>query len=412
MGRKPQQKPYTLHKWKGRSIAVSFAYMPGKYISTGTDDEIEAIRFAEKFMADDGILADSGTTPTFAEFAKDFFMRTDSLSFRAWSEAYEVSERDEQYYRLRQGQLDNYVIPAFGKTLVTAITRIQIESWLVTLQGKYLKHRLAGDTRNRILWCLRQVLDDAVRHGLIQSNPADSVRGIQINAKERRALTREEEIALFPDDPDERARVWGSDMWTLYFSVAYDTGFRPGEVAALRVCDIYQTPHGLAVSAMQTVNSPTRTIRQRVKTTGKGLERRVGLLYEDTEQLLKIYVDRYGLKDEELLFMVDRVRGRLINTTTSQKHFEGAYKRAMGIPIPPGLVQYCIRHTYSTTRRGEMSDEILAISMGHTRLRDDYDHRNANTMIRQLDSARESFFDNRKRREEEPQIIPFRKTSG
>lgn len=409
MGRKPQLKPYTLHKWKGRSISVCFAYMPGKYISTGTDDELEAIRFADRFMQNDGILSDSGAVPTFGEFAKDFFTRTDSLSFRAWSEAYEDEKRDDNYYKVRQGKLENYVIPEFGPKLITAITRLQIEHWLISLEGKHRTKKLASDTRNKILWCLSQVLDDAVRHGIIERNPAETIRGIHVSNEERRSLSTEEELALFPDDMQQRLYVWGGEMWTLYFSISYDTGFRPGEVAGLRVSDVYQTMHGLAVSTTQSVDTQTKTIKQRVKTTGKGLERRVGLLYDDTAALLRTYVDRFGLEDDDLLFMIDRAGGVLLTSTTARKHFRGAYKRALGIPCPSGMVPYCIRHTYTTARRGDMSDELLALSMGHTKLRNDYDHRDAGAMIRQLDDARNEFFEARKRREEKPQVLPFRK---
>lgn len=413
--RKVQTEPYVFWYRKGRPIQVIFAYMPRRPISTGTYDEAEARRFAEKFMANDGILADSGYIPTFAEFAKDFFMRTDPLSFRTWLADYEAKPRKEGYFKARQALLQNYVIPTFGPMLVTAITRLQIERWLVTMTGKFKGRgqKLAANTRNKALWVLRCVLDDVVRHGYITLNPAKEVKGISGTDNPRRALTRAEEMALFPDDMVERLHVWGSDMWTLYFSIFYDTGFRPGEISGLRVSDVYQTPQGLAVCTTHTVDSSpdhgSAALQERVKTTGKGLERRVGLLYDDTADLLKLYVNRYGLNGDDMLFLINHEPGRLVACSTALKHFRLSYRRALGHDAPKNVVQYCIRHTYTTARRGDMPDELLAISMGHTRLRSDYDHRDAGAMIRRLDTARDAFFETRKRRDEQPQIIPFRK---
>ena len=73
------------------------------------------------------------------------------------------------------------------------------------------------------------------------------------------------------------------------------------------------------------------------------------------------------------------------------------------------MVQYCLRHTYETDRRGDMPDEILAISMGHTKLRPDYDHRKPEDLIRSIDSSRERFFINRQRRGMEKDIVSIDK---
>ena len=62
------------------------------------------------------------------------------------------------------------------------------------------------------------------------------------------------------------------------------------------------------------------------------------------------------------------------------------------------MTQYCLRHTYETSRRGDLSDEVLAVSMGHTKLRDDYDHRTSVDMIRTLEGARDDLFRTRERR--------------
>ena len=56
-----------------------------------------------------------------------------------------------------------------------------------------------------------------------------------------------------------------------------------------------------------------------------------------------------------------------------------------------------------------MPDSILAVSMGHTKLRDDYDHRTEKDMIRLLDRNRDSFFENRRRRGQDDEVISLDK---
>ena len=55
-----------------------------------------------------------------------------------------------------------------------------------------------------------------------------------------------------------------------------------------------------------------------------------------------------------------------------------------------------------------MPDEILAASMGHTRLRNDYDHQTVPDLLRRLDGSRDAFFENRERLgRADADIIPF-----
>ena len=147
----------------------------------------------------------------------------------------------------------------------------------------------------------------------------------------------------------------------------------------------------------------TRKIKNRVKTTGKGYSQRAGLLYSDTAELLVRLVEQERLHDDDFLFRTST--GQLLRPETSNKHFQLTMKR-LGF-FKEGMVQYCLRHTYTTQRRGDMPDEILAISMGHTKLREDYDHQKAVDLIRRLDAVRDEFFLNRERMNQAPDVIPF-----
>ena len=384
--------PYRFRSAAGRAISVEFDFMPGKRISTGCYDMAGAVLFAEDYIRGMG-MPNNAPVPTMREFCKDFFTRTGKGSYRDREKAFGRDKQDA-YYTRQQARVDNNILPAFGPYLVSAVTQSMIEEWVLTLRGAD-GEPLADDTRNKCLMALRIILDEAKRQGIISGNPARDVRRVAVHAREREALPPLMLAELFPSSPEERISVWGSAMWAVYFSIAYDTGMRPGEIAALRVCDIYKTPTGLAVATSRSVCRNGGGISERVKTTGKGYSQRAGLLYWDSAELLVRYLEDEGLEDEDMLFAAPGRKDGLVMPDTSNRHFKDTLKR-MGL-YREGLTQYCLRHTYATERRGDVTDSDLAISMGHTKLREGYDHQKALDLIRRLDAVRDRIFESRER---------------
>lgn len=399
-----RSKPYRFRHPKGRFIQVEFDFLPGKRISTNTHDMAEAVLFAEAYIRNGGMLMDRKEIPTLSAFSRDIFLRRDKDSIYAMDRLYNRIHPDS-YYRNKQARLDHYIIPAFGSYLVTAISFRNIETWLPSLRSAKTGEPLSDNSRNKVLIVFRNLMDEVRRAGYRDDNPASEVSMIRETGKAREPLSDSTLIKLFPSDPDERIRIWGGEMWAVYFSIFYDTGMRPGEIAALRVCDIYRTPRGLAVGTMREVSTEYRRIIERIKTTDKGLRKRSGLLYDDTASLLLRYIDRMKLKDEDLLFKAPARKDGLLFPETSNKHFKSVLAR-FGC-YEEGMVQYCLRHTYETDRRGDMPDSLLALSMGHTKLRDDYDHQQTLDIIRRLDAERDGFFANRRRLGQEDDIVPL-----
>ena len=383
----------------GRKIEVIFDHMPGKRISTGATNMTDAVLFAERFLENDGFTND--TVPLFGEFAKDFYLRTDPSSYHGRQISFKRANRDAWYIET-QRFVDNYLIPRFGRYKLDSITPVVVEEWIASFEGKGVSD-LSGATRLKVLKALRYIMDDAVRLGHIQSNPA---RKIMTPSPERqediRVLTIWEQNVLFPSDPEKRIQIWGSAMWATYFSVMYDTGFRPNEVEGLQLGDVYRTPGGLAVYTGHSMNSEERNPKAKVKTSGKGMEKRVGLLSEATADLMMHFISVDNIVDaDEFLFLVDRSRkDSYIFNDTSNKHFKSVCSR-YGVE---GVSQYCLRHTYTTNRRGNMDDKVLAITMGHANgVRSDYDHRDAAIVISQLERSRGDLF----KAPEVPDIVPL-----
>lgn len=403
MAKTRNSKPYRFVEASGRPIQCIFAHIPGKRFSTGTYDRDEAVAWALEFLRNDGIPQEG--MPTLREFAKDFFIRTDPDSIQSRYTAFDKS-MNPTWAKDRQNRLDTYIMPKFGTYLLDAITPRNIENWIGTLQGVRVR-KLANSTKNNVLQTFKLVMDDAVRKEYIKVNPLTQVMrpSASATAKPRRVFTLYEQELLFPDNPLGRITIWETLQWATFFSIMYDTGFRPGEVGGLQVGDIYQTPNGMAIFTNHSVNAQTRRPMDRVKTSGKGVENRVGLLSPITAELVKAHMNERKLYEaDEFIFRT--TKNGYMSASCSCLHFNKIMEKH-GIE---NSVEYCFRHTFLTYRRGEIDEQTLAMAMGHTGggPRDDYDHRNAEILIAQLEKKRGDIF----RQQEEPKIVPLYKNKA
>ena len=401
MSSRLNNRPYKLRQHKKRAIDVEFDFIPGKRISTRCWDMAGAVLFAEDYLRNNGLKRE--TQITLEDFSKNLFTSKEVGSIYATDRLYNRVYPDS-YYKKKQAMLDNYILPTFGKYLITAITARSIEIWLPSIRP-IRGSSLSDNTKNKILVVFRDVMKEAKKRGYRDDNPAEEVCMIKERTKERNALPAKALLMLFPSNMEARIKVWGSAMWAVYFSILYDTGMRPGEIAALRVSDVYSTARGLAVGTARSVDSNERLIKNSVKTTHKGRKERGGLLYSDTAELLMRYIEKERLHGDDMLFRSENGKDGILFAETSNKHFKLTLKK-LGL-YSPGQVQYCLRHNYTTNRRGDMPDDILALSMGHTKLRDDYDHQNVKDLIRRLDAARDSLFENRERLGKAGDIVPL-----
>lgn len=370
---------------------------------------MEAVAFAENYLRTQGIYGD--TIPLFKDYARNFFLKDGEGSLRYRHKMFEKENR-EHWYTRHQQDTDVYIIPYFGEYRLDYITSAMIEKWMMGLKAEHKSAPMTGATKKKILYALREILDSAEREQYISSNPSRHVMlPSQRTVNERRALTRYEQQILFPSDALKRIEVWQKTSYAAFFSVMYDTGFRPGEVAGLRVCDIYTTPQGMGVYTEHTICFEEGRAKDRVKTSGKGMESRVGLLSDTTGELVRTLIQKEHLKDEDYLFLVyyDK-KESWISSATANKHLRSVCIR-MGIDTDK-VCQYSLRHTHATYLRGSMEEQALALSMGHSggRVRNDYDHRTASILIAQLEKHRGAMFNGE---DPEEDIKPFeRKAKG
>jgi integrase len=353
-----------------------FRHIPGKWISTGTRDMKEAIRFAEERMRTFTPAKRKGLT--MKAFSQGFFTE-DPYGYRKRNDKRNHKYK-EAFYTQHQGRLDNYIIPKFGDYLVSSITDVMIEDWFLDLKShKFPDRELSDDAKNKVLLCFRIVMDEAKRQGLISHNPAKDVVMINEENEKREPFNLAELRKMFPTDKKELLRIWGSRMWAVYFLIMRDTGFRPGEVSALEK-DSY-IPNFKGIYTESSVDFRTRKVQQSIKTTSKGQPYKVGILTQQTRtQLEKLIQATRG----EYLFMIG---DRHIEPCTSNKHLRASCQRA-GVEIGE-RTQYCLRHSFETNLSGKIDNKQLLELMAHTSYRGEYDHRTPEMILEQLQSVAE-----------------------
>lgn len=371
--------PYKF-KWRGDRGAyyVSYKHIPGKWFSTGCATRDAAVLYAEEQMRSSGV-SKAKAMPTLSEFAHNFFGPEDPHGHRRRNEARKL-RYEPTHYSANQARLENYILPKFGRHLLDSITDVAIEDWLLELKSyRNPKVDLADASRNKVLMCLRDVLQEAKREGYVDRNVAAEVRMINAEHERRIPYTQQELALLFPRDKEKLLRIWGGAMWTAYFLVLRDTGFRPGEVAGLQRRNYFPELHG--VFTEQSVSFRSRKLMGSIKTTKKGQKYKTGVLTDITCSLLD---DLAGtMLDTDFFFAID---GRLIIPDVANKHLKGVYKRA-GVPSL-GRTQYSFRHTFETELAGRVENKVLLELMGHTSFRDEYDHRKPHKILAQLQPVR------------------------
>ena len=372
---------YKFRHLTGRFIQASFAHIPGKWASTGTHSMKEAVLWAEHRLEADLKHNTRRECPTLSSFSKDFFTEADPQGWRNRMDKRNKSF-EQTFYQQNQARLNNYIVPRFGDYLLSSLNDIMIEDWFIDLISYRDNSPLADNTKNKILICLRTILQEAVRQRYISENPANKVKLINARYNARKPFTDIELFKMFPKDEKELLYIWGNRNWAVYFLIMRDTGFRPGEAAALS-SECYNVElKGLYTE--RSIDFSTREIKERIKTTGKGKNYKVGLLTDQTViQLNKLLLEKQY--EPESLFL--RVNNRPIIPDVANKHLRLSLKRAD--VDRKERTQYSLRHSFETDLAGRVENSLLLELMAHTNFRKEYDHRTPHDILKQLQPVRE-----------------------
>ncbi|MGX8678350.1 MAG: tyrosine-type recombinase/integrase [Sphaerochaetaceae bacterium] len=365
---------YRITQRKGRCAQVDFG---DGWVSSGKYTKEEAIEWAEKQIKKnrktdwnpsiDGVM--------FCDYARNFYTDGSYMSFRSRNERRD-DPRSDSYYHTEATLFSKHVYPRWKHERLEDITPARIELWFTQIKGS--KGELSGNYKNKILACLSNVMEMACVDGLIPENPCSKVKGMYESSAKREAFTKEEMSKMFPESDKMLDFIWGGRMWSIYFLIMRDTGWRPGEVAGLMRRNYYPDLNGIYTE--HSVNTFEKRIVDRIKTSGDGFRYKVGILSDRTCVLLNKYLKTL---DGDLLF--SEKKNHVVTTSTSNKRFkEGAEIAQVDIN---GRPQYSLRTSFMTYMAGEVDNMKLMELMGHKQWRMCYDRRTPEMVIRQASSA-------------------------
>jgi integrase len=343
-----------VEKYKEDKFRVSFAHTPNKKFVVEAANIDEARRYAK---ANEQLFFPSNNKQvTFGVFAKNFFSSTSS-----WAKMREAKgrKRDNEYYRVLQRRLDNYILPAFSYTKIGLIDSLAIDEWLLSLKSKRTGEALANDTVNKLIVALRFIFDEAVRQKIIDKDPMDYVTFFADNGQRRPAFTKNEIVQLFPADKNLLSKIWPTKKWLVFFIILRDTGLRPGEALALSWENYYKEMNVFVINQKL---SRGKEIKPGTK-TGKP---RAVIISNESANYLAQYKKEMG-RENGLIFSSD---GTTPSTSENIiKILTGALLRA-GIPVynekREKRTPYSFRHSFNTELLQIADNSTVQLLTGHS----------------------------------------------
>lgn len=381
-----QDELFKLRKRPGRCIQAAFFWDRTKWVSTHTENEDNAREWCRQYIirTAHGDSLGNEEKVTLKQFAEDFF-RKDSRGFVKRQERFGRLAGDATY-NARQSNLDRYILPRFGSYKLEDIRPVEIEDWYVSLKQYKTGELLSSGSRKFIYDTFSIVMGEALRLGLIKSNPLDSVESIKVSYKKKPFFTETMLKKMFPRNVDSLIEIWGSAQYALYYSVAIDTGFRASEIQGLGNDCYDEKTHG--VFTTRAVSARTNTIVESVKTSGRGYSYRVGFLSDRSVELLARIPEHCR---NNYWFQTKEWGGAyyFIRYSVFGKHLCSVLRK-LGFEKPEKYTMHVFRVTFMTRNENSISQDRMLELMGHTRYREVYSRPTASSVLNSLSDLRKS----------------------
>lgn len=195
-----------------------------RYRSTGCRTKAAALDYVMKKREEGMLRTMHSTRITFGQYAKDFFVWDKCpLIKSALERGRHFSKSTAQHKRYL---FIKHVFPYFQDMQMNLITPRKINSWLLSFSKE---HNLKPHSANKVFSYFSQVMDYAVKDGVIPHNPCDKVEKLGGTSKRCNAFTAEEVRAIIGKPED-----WSNFLHRTICYIAALTGMRIAEIFALK----------------------------------------------------------------------------------------------------------------------------------------------------------------------------------
>jgi integrase len=233
----------------------------------------------------------------------DFLVTTDML-FNILEEEDLQNNRKISYISTQKNNYERHIKPYFKDTNLNKLSYEHIFEFREHLKTKSKKQNsnstLSPNTVNKIMILLKKIFDTGVRKSLIDKNPVDNLRKLPIS-KPTISFWSVEEFKEF------RKLITNDEIsYDLFFTIAFFTGMRMGEILALNWYDvnlitstIHITKTAYFVNNVNHINSTKTRAGTRLITINNKLTEMLTDWKEKQEDLLKEFT-----KDTESLQII------------------------------------------------------------------------------------------------------------
>lgn len=233
----------------------------------------------------------------------DFLVTIDML-FNILEEEDLQNNRKISYISTQKNNYDRHIKPYFKDTNLNKLSYEHIFEFREHLKTKSKKQNsnstLSPNTVNKIMILLKKIFDTGVRKSLIDKNPVDNLRKLPIS-KPTISFWSVEEFKEF------RKLITNDEIsYDLFFTIAFFTGMRMGEILALNWYDvnlitstIHITKTAYFVNNVNHINSTKTRAGTRLITINNKLTEMLSDWKEKQEDLLKEFT-----KDTESLQII------------------------------------------------------------------------------------------------------------
>lgn len=149
-----------------------------------------------------------------------------NIFFEEWLETYKYNVIRESTKVTYVNLYNKHIKPVLGKKKIKDITSIHIRELLKAKD----KEGLGYEVKNKIRIVLNDIFNKALIDNFIQKNPANGIKINRDKEKDKRILSKEEQILFF--------NCCKGTFYDNLFITAINTGLRPGELFALTWEDI------------------------------------------------------------------------------------------------------------------------------------------------------------------------------
>lgn len=163
-------------------------------------------------------------------------VRPSKQSFREYADNWHTMQKPRlkpSTYRLYGGYLRTHLLPAFGDYVLQGLTTFDVKRF----QNDLAKTDVSPKTVNNVLVLLKTILKSAEEDGQIESNPATPVKRLKWRRPEMSFLTTAQ-VAKFLETARACTLLEIPAKRCEFFTVAFTTGMRLGELLGLQWGDI------------------------------------------------------------------------------------------------------------------------------------------------------------------------------